>query len=243
MKFVYYLACIGNPSIENKINILNKNLFYIHNNIKCDFDIIINLYDPYCYQVLDNLLSSLSFIKNVHFHTKRGILTEVFLTNPHNDILKQYQYILFILDDILISKLDINYMIKLKKKYDLEIISPKIINSTHKKWYDLSGNILTKNNFLEVYCLLMSPFDIEKFFSMHSIDNKWMWGADILFGYFKVKAGIYYNNVAIHALPSDSNRRDAWNDMQKYFKKLSIDYKEISKKYRCIKEKIILDPE
>ena len=42
MKFVYYLACIGNPSIENKINILYKNLFYIHNNIKCDFDFFDN---------------------------------------------------------------------------------------------------------------------------------------------------------------------------------------------------------
>ena len=65
-------------------------------------------------------LQSLSYIDNVYIHNKKGVLTELFLTNPYNDLLQNYDYIIFILDDIKIINVDIHKMIKIKKKYNMK---------------------------------------------------------------------------------------------------------------------------
>jgi hypothetical protein len=62
-------------------------------------------------------------------------------------------------------------MIQIKNKYNIEIFSPKVINSS---WN------LTFHNFLEIYFLLLSPKDFHKFFSLHTIENKWTWGIFIV---------------------------------------------------------------
>ena len=38
---------------------------------------------------------------------------------------------------------------------------------------------------------LMKHKDFLRFISIHTIENKWMWGADFLFGFFNIKAGVY----------------------------------------------------
>jgi hypothetical protein len=52
---------------------------------------------------------------------------------------------------------------------------------------------------------------------MHTIQNKWMWGADFLFGHYNIKAGVLNNCVANHVLPSESNRGEASRKMYEYF--------------------------
>ena len=80
---------------------------------------------------------------------------------------------------------------------------------------------LTINSCMEVYCLLMTPRDMLRFFSIHTIQNKWMWGVDFLWDYFNIKVGLYNKNSCIHMLPSAGNSTEATICMHKYFEVIS----------------------
>jgi hypothetical protein len=217
---MYYVAALGSNNLDKKLAILYNNLNYIHNDIQTDFDVIINCYDNY--DVINNYMTQFKFISNKMFHNKSGVLTELFLTNPYNHMLKDYDYILFILDDVEIQNVNINNMIAVKKKYNIEIISPGVINATHKFMYSHNNKILTINNALEVFCLLLSYNDFVRFLSMHTIKNKWMWGADFLFGHYNIKAGVYFDNYVKHMLPSNSDHGNAFKLMNEYLKNHNI---------------------
>ena len=206
MNILYYLPAIGCPNLPQKLETLDHNLTYIYKNINKNFDIIIN-----CYSNADAILSFLKnfeFLDNVFPHEKEGVLTELWLTNPHNDVIKNYDYILFILDDVLIQNLDIRTMIEVKTTYKLQIISPKVINATYSWMQSYSG--LTLNNALEIFCLILTPDDFHLFASKNTIRNKWMWGVDFLFGYWNMNVGIYHKQSVLHTLPSMSNRGEAY---------------------------------
>ena len=246
MKFLYYLACIGNPKLSFKLELLEHNLNYIYQNINTDFDIIINLYsvDLNYFELIEKTLSKCKFIKNKYIYRKKGVLTELFLTNIHNDKLEDYDYILFILDDVKIQNIDIKEMIKIKEKYELKIISPKVLRSTHSfmnKYKDL-----TINNFLEIYCLLLTPEDIRLFFSCYSIENKWMWGVDFMFGHLDIKTGVINKYIVDHMLPTNSDHSQAILSMVKYFNKTFDIYgirslSHLQSTYKPVKEIIKLE--
>lgn len=214
MKFLYYLASIGSPDIKTKLEILSKNLFYINSNINSNFDIILNCYSDY--ELIKKFVSSHYFISNVYSYDKPGVLTELWLTNPHNKLINNYDYILFMLDDVQIVNIDIKKMIELKSKYNISIISPKVINATHRFMYTYNTNMLTLNNSVEVYCLLFTPEDFRSYSMLNTIENKWMWGVDLLFGHYKIIVGIYYGFEVKHMIPSKSNRLEANEMMNKY---------------------------
>ena len=94
--FLYYLAAIGSPNLKTKIDILSHNLNYLYENIKIKFDIMLNLYDIYDEDVL-TMLKTLPFIENIIIHRKVGILAELYLTNPHHNLIDNYEYIFFLL--------------------------------------------------------------------------------------------------------------------------------------------------
>ena len=218
MKLLYYIASIGNPDLNIKMDILIHNLNYIYNNINNKFDIIINCYeeDDSIMQNILNIIKETNIINNIFFYKKKGVLTELFLTNPHNNILPNYDYVLFILDDVKIIHLNIPHMIELKEKHNIELLSPKIISSTHS-FMNIHYNI-TINNFLEIYLLILKPDELIKFFSLHTIENKWMWGVDLLFGYYKIRAGVINNYSVQHVLPSKSNKGEASHLMNDYLR-------------------------
>lgn len=220
MKFIYYLMCIGNPDLEKKLYILHKNLTYIHNNIRQKFSIVVNCYNNK--ELIEKFLnkSRYPFLDNIYIYHKKGILTEVWLTNPYNNILHQYDYILLMLDDVLIKNINISRMIDIKNKYKIQILSPRVIGATYKYMY--SYNHLTINNSVELFCFLLTAKDFELFSSMHTIENKWMWGSDLLYGYFGIKAGIYHKDVVIHCLSSKSDKKTASELGIKYLQKFGF---------------------
>ena len=235
MKFLYYVASIGNNNIDIKLEILLFNLEYIYKNIKVNYDVIINCYDENDKYIYENI-KKLKFVDKIYMYKKEGVLTELFLTNPNNMYIKNYDYILFILDDVKIKNLNILDLIKIKNKYELNIISPKILNATHD-FMNQKG--LTINNFLEIFCILVNPEDLNKFFNIHKIDNKWMWGVDFLFGFYNMKVGVYNKYVMEHKLKSKSHAEHhnvAHKDMDKYFRKYTPFkiLKDVQNKYKSI---------
>ena len=77
-------------------------------------------------------------------------------------------------------------------------------------------NDVTINNFLEIYLILLTPSDFNRFIGLYTIENRWMWGIDLLFGHYNIKAGIVNKFLAIHSLPSKSNHIDAENGLITY---------------------------
>lgn len=217
MRFVYYLAAIGHRGLDVKLNILAKNLNYIYSRLNTNFDIVVNCYNSE--DVVYNFVQQFKFLNKTMFHNKPGVLTELFLSNPHNASLNNYDYILFMLDDVEIQELHLQEMIHIKEKYNIEILSPKVINSTHDFMNKYASHILTINNALEVYCLLMKYKDFQRFLSIHTIENKWMWGADFLFGFFNIKTGVYHRSSVKHMLlPSKKNTNNAEKLMRTYLR-------------------------
>ena len=109
-------------------------------------------------------------------------MTELFLTNPYNNHIQNYDYIIFILDDVRILNIDLLDMIKIKKKHGIKLLSPKVIKSTHSFMNEYEN--LTINNFLEIYFLLLNPKNFYKFISLYNVENKWMWGVDYMYSYY-----------------------------------------------------------
>lgn len=214
MKLLYYLPSFGSPDEDKKYEILLHNLTYIYNTINEKFDVCINFY-IICDKVKQEL-KLLPFINNLYFYEKKGVLTELFLTNPDNKIISNFDYILFVLDDVKIIDINLKKMIEVKQTYNIEILSPKILKSTHS--FMNSSTDLTINNFLEVYLLLLTPVDFQRFCSIHTIKNKWMWGVDFLFGFYKIKTGVLNCCVAEHMLPSKSIKGEAYLLMNDYIR-------------------------
>ena len=238
MKLLYYIPAIGSPNLDKKLKILQDNLNYIYKQINKNFSIIIN-----CYNEKDTILNSINninFLDNIYFYYKPGILTELWLTNPDNEVIKNFDYILFILDDVLIGNIDLLHLITIKKLYNITIFSPKIIQSTHRYMNQYSS--LTLNNALEVYCLLLTPNDFNIYASINSIENKWMWGVDLLFGYFNINAGVYNKYYVTHVLKSQSNYNEAYTLCINYIKKYNFNsITEINANFPPVKKIINLD--
>ena len=241
MKLLYYVPAFGQPNLDVKRDILLHNLHYIYQQINEKFDVSISFYDV-CENIKE-LLHGLPFIENVYIYEKRGILTELFLTNPNNVYNRNYDYIIFTLDDVKIINMNIRRMIQVKRNRNITIMSPKVLKSTH--WYMRikQRNVLTIHNQLEPYLLLLSPRDFNVFCSIHTIKNKWMWGPDLLFGYYNIKAGVLHTNVVEHVLPSKSDGGTASSLSMDYLRRRTKydNYGQVNRDYSPIKRVIVFN--
>ncbi len=232
MKFLYYLACIGNPNLETKLKILDSNIEKIYSNIKVNFDLVLNIYSDF--QTIRNHLVKYSCIDNILIYEKPGVLTELWLTNPSNDLIVNYDYILFILDDVEIINFDFDSMVKFKNENELQILSPYVYNSTQTRWFDSKRSTL--NNMLEVFCLLLTPPDFKLFCSIHTIENKWMWGVDYTFGYRNINTGVYIGSSVKHHFRALKHNELAMLLAKDYLEKMGLNEKYLLNKFNPIKK-------
>ena len=219
MKLLYYLSAIGTPDLDLKVNILKKNLLHIYKNIKTRFDIIINCYNEDDTEIEEAINKFVfPFLKNIYVHKKRGMLVELWYSNPHHNVLVNYDYILYNMDDVEFKNINILELIEIKNKYEIEFLSPKIVASSHSYMNMHDSNVLAFSNRVEIYTLLFSYADFLKFLSINSVKNKHTWGVDKVLGVLNIKSAICYKFEAIHRLPSHSNPVEAMNEMTKYLR-------------------------
>ena len=240
MKFLYYLPAFGEGKMDIKGEILQHNLQYIFNDIKQRFSICLNMYTND--ELLKLRLSTLDYLEHIYVYEKKGVLTELFLTNPSNVHIDSFDYIFFCLDDVKIVNINFQRMIEIKEKYNIEILSPKVTNSTHAFMSDYTN--LTINNFLEVYCLLMKPANFKKYLSINTIENKWTWGVDFLFGYYKMKVGILNSYEVHHVLKENSsNQSECTELMIQYIRQVShfSNHEDVWRAYKPLIETIVVD--
>jgi len=177
---------------------------------------MINCYDDDT-EIL-TLLNTMPFLNKIMIHKKKGRLVELWKSNPYHELISSYDYILYIMDDILINDLDIREFIDIKNKYEISFLSPKVLDSTYEymRKYD---NVLGFSKRIEIYCLLFNKDDFNKFMEINDIENPHTWGIDLLLGYFNIKSAIYYKFVVTHMLPSTTNGIQATYEMNKYLAK------------------------
>ena len=203
MKLLYYLAAIGGPRLEDKLKILTRNLIYINHTLKQNFSIVINCYSEA--HIISKFIKKFSFLDAIYFHYKpKAVLTELWFTNPYTKHFNIYDEIIFILDDVSIHKVNIQKLVSIRKKYNIDLISPAIIGASHNYMNSLPPNKLAFTNSLEIYCMVVTPNGFKKYLSVNSLQNKWIWGVDFLFGYFNIKTAVYYAMNAYHLIPSTS---------------------------------------
>lgn len=209
MKICLYLSVFGPPNLEKKLEILSSNIKYLEQQIE-EFDIFINFYSEEidAENIVKEINKKANRDHNIRYFQKKGMLLEVIMPSLfHTEkIYRDYDLIIMILDDILFVNMDIERLIRIKKQFNIEVLSPKIINATHEYMENPSnkGPVVLCNN-LEFFCYILTPKDYEKYFEMFDIKNKYMWGIDLLFGYYKIRAGIDYNSSAEHFFRDTEN--------------------------------------
>lgn len=215
-KFIYYLAAIGNPNFDKKIEFLNYNLNYIHSYYPY-YDIFINCYDDSPIESFVNK-EKFPFLNNIIIVKKQGILSQLWINNPKHCLLQDYDYILFILDDILLKSFHIPRLIKMKKNQNLQFISPIVEKST---WPYMSNkkynNLFQKTKRLEIYCFLLTYNDFITFLDLNTLENYNIWGVDYLMTHNNISCGLSTKDLVIHSLPSGSNHDLALQQMNLYF--------------------------
>jgi hypothetical protein len=223
MKFIYYLSALGSPNLNIKLDILVHNLKYIYLNTGYSFDLMMNCYDTDPKIIKEYLYKNdINFLDKILIHNKKGMLVELWFSNPYHYLLEAYDYILYNMDDVRIINLDLHKLIKIKNKYNIEFLSPKILKSTHSYMNNLTGNILAYTSEIEIYMLLLNYTDFNKFMSINDINNPHTWGVNLTLGYNNIKSAIYYGFEVLHELPSTTNCDVALLDMTKYFNKLGF---------------------
>jgi hypothetical protein len=239
MKYLYYLPAIGETNYDKKIEILSNNINKISIQLKCKLDIILNVYDTNTR--LEELLKCNSNIENYYIHNKKGVLVELWKTNPFNVLIKNYDYIFFCYDDVKIESIYITDMINMIKKYNLSFISPLITGSTHKYMNDINSyknKLLIPTNAIEIYFIIIRPHDLIKYFGIQKLDNKWTWGSDFLLSYFGFNTALYTKSICKHYFPQKNggSSKQAYDDMMKYISRYGFkNLGQIIKKYPPIK--------
>ena len=216
-KLIYYLAAFGSPNVDEKYNILYHNLNYIHDSINTHFDLFVNLYDNTNFESFVNK-TQFPFLNNIIMYRKKGILSELWIDNPHHTSLTKYKHILFILDDVKIHQLDMSSLINIKNQYGIEFLSPAVRKGTWVYMKPQKKKSLVLTHRVEIFCLLLNYTDFMKFVNLNSIDNSNIWGTDYMMSHYKIKCAIYKKSVVEHMLKSASDHIVAKNQMNTYFK-------------------------
>ena len=243
-EFLYYLAPIGDPQLEEKLCILENNLRYIYISLGFKFDIAVNTYCE-CQESLGKIktfLQNSRFINQFFFYQHKGILTEVFLRNPDNDFFcKQYKYIMFIMDDVAIKNMPIKEAVRLLKRYDCHAISPKVLGSTYEEWW---GNGLSVLNRCEIFCLLLNKNCFNLFLNMFAEWNPYFWGVDYLMGFQRFNVLAYSFFECCHKMknfsPEETKRAEFYMNQQIEFETLGKfkTLEDIEKEYPLVKKHI-----
>jgi hypothetical protein len=190
---------------------------YIHDNINSNFDLFVNVYDNTNFETLINK-HKFPFLNNIIIHKKTGILSELWINNPYHNTLSKYKYILFILDDVKIHKLNMNSLINIKKQYNIEFLSPAVHKATWAYMKPQKQKSFVSTHRLEIFCFLLKYKDFMKFIKLNSIDNPNMWGVDYMMSHYKIRCAIYNDCVVEHMFKSASDHLTAINQMDIYFK-------------------------
>jgi hypothetical protein len=182
----YYLSAIGEPHYGDKLFFLVQNLVQLRRE-GIDVDVFINHYDDSA----DNIREKIRGLANNVFTFKAKMrLGEFWSQSPLNAQVQNYENVLLMLDDVrFCSNFSLNTLIQKREEHSLDFISPMVLGCSHGYWYN--GHRMTRNNFLEMFCYVMTPRVFKLYTELHSPSNRFAWGVDFIYGHIGMRCGVY----------------------------------------------------
>lgn len=225
IKVAVIIMGFGEPYWNTKINILKNNIN------------ILNKYNPEYFisqYTMDKTIINTNIDTNIDINLniikKVGILGQLLVDNWHPDKFINYDYIILLLDDIeLQDNFDLDYIINMKNKYNLNIVSPSLTKDslyTHKIMKQTNDTyVLKETKFCELFCYIMDYETYKIYYEFTDRNNPWTWGMDtILCSIMKFRVGIF-NNITMKHYFINKKKSSARTDMNKYLEKYNVPFK------------------
>lgn len=219
MRILYYVPAFGPPHLEEKLGALASNLSMIREQAGAPVDVVLNSYGGDLGAQEETARKACG--GEVRTHLARGVLAELFLRCPHNEVARAYDRVLFVFDDIALTRLDLQALTSASER-GADIVSPIIRGATHAYMQpsDLQG--LTRAPCLEAYFYCMTPVTFARYLALNDTANKWMWGVDLILspeGFRCALAGSSEANHLFASKPWSAHRAEAEYLMHRYLAK------------------------
>jgi hypothetical protein len=223
MKILVTIPGIGDNHFESKKTFLKRNIEIIKNTFNGDVDFLLFNYS-------DNDFSDFENIKIIR---ERGIIGQYIFNYLNPKELTEYDYIILMLDDILLSEdFNIDYLIKLYKENDLNIISPSLTKDSKFSYEFMLENskyngYLRITNFCEYFFYLMDFNSYNRYWNLFDDKTYWLWGIDLCLDIQGFKMGILNDYKVKHFYISEGYKKNLPNpyiemyDKEKKFGKIN----------------------
>jgi len=207
MKLLVTIPGIGNNHFDEKKIFLKKNIDIIKSTFNGDVDFLLFNYS-------NNDFSEFEDLKIVK---ETGIIGQYIFNYLNPKDLNDYDYIILMLDDILISEnFNIDYLINLYKENDLNIISPSLTKDSKFSYEFMLENDEYKDslrivNFCEYFFYLMDIKSYNKYWNIFDDKTYWLWGIDLCLDKQGLRMAILNDYKIKHFYISESYEKDLPN--------------------------------
>lgn len=201
MKLLVTIPGIGDNHFEEKKIILKNNINIIKKTFSGDIDFLLFNYSN----------NDFSIFENVKVIKEKGIIGQFIFNKLKPDSLKEYDYIILMLDDIELSdNFNIDEMINIYNDNNLDILSPSL---TKDSKFSHNGFMLENEkfegklrivNFCEYFLYIMSIESYTRYWNLFDEKTYWLWGIDLCLDKQGFKMGIINDFKIKHYYISES---------------------------------------
>jgi hypothetical protein len=219
------IPAIGDSHFVEKVGILDRNLTNIKQypeSADIELSIRIFLYTPnilYLNMLLEVVTQHIP-IEKIIIHEEPGYLGEFIYRYIQPSLLIDYDYLLFLLDDVELSEnFYLDRWIQCYHQHRLDILSPTILRhcQSHQvmkqpEWADhRRGSEISIVNMCEFFSYFMTPAIYYRYYNMYNENTKTMWGIDLAMYHAGFRMGLH-NKVTLNHYFSGSlnSNRCGW---------------------------------
>jgi hypothetical protein len=211
MKLLVTIPGIGDKHFKEKKVFLRKNINIIKKTYSGHVDFLLFNYS-------NNDFNDFNDFENFNVIKESGVIGQFIFRNLNPEFLKEYDYIILMLDDIELSdNFNIDEMIKLYNDNNLDILSPSL---TKDSKYSHHGFMLEKDifkgklrivNFCEYFLYLMNIKSYNNYFNLFDEKTYWLWGIDMCLYNQGFRMGIINDYKIKHYYISESYKKNLPN--------------------------------
>lgn len=251
MNLSIFIPGFGGPHLEEKFVILDKNLQTIHA-FAWDVHVHMCIYDenPETEATIRSIFAKYEPKISSTLHVERGIVAQFIVRHGHPSKLKS-QYIMILLDDVLLLNWSWNKLVFDYYDQNLDIISPSMtIDSKYVFQYmlhkpeDIECDILRITSACELFCYFMRSEVYELYYQELSEDHPWLWGIDlVLTKHLGFRVGIMNYMQMKHFFQNtttfDETNVKAFEKMNQYLSKFGESQESLAHQPACLESRLI----
>lgn len=190
------IIAFGEPYVDFKLDVLKNNIEKLRG-MDFEIDIELNLYsdDPAIEQKIRDIDPS------IKINQSKGHLLQLLFKFNEPKKYEKYDYVILTMDDLEILNVDLNKLIEQQKKYNLDLISPRVLNAHMTMVKHLRG--LRTSIQVEFFFYFMTPQAFERYFNYIDKSHITLWGYDFAISTgIGLRCAIDYNMVCMHHIRS-----------------------------------------